>query len=420
MKKLIYLLFAISLFQHFAFGQWEIQPSAVSTSLLDVEFINRNTGWACGDGGVIVKTTNGGINWVQQFTGVSNKRLEGIHPVDSNIVYCVGWFQTILKTTNGGINWLIIRNGEFGTTPSLFEVYFINQNTGWLLRNNYILRTNDGCQSFDSTFVVFSYLRDIYFKDNLNGVLCGDGALIMRSTDGGVNWFQVNIPVAFELPDFGKESFIGDTGWVVGSGTNDPNFGPLVWRTTNFGTTWDTIARVSYPYTHLNYCVFFSSVNTGWCGGEFGHIFKTTNGGFNWIEQQVPSVNFRRSMWFYNDSIGWAVGGAGQIVHTTTSGSFLGIQQTGIEIPSAFKLYQNYPNPFNPETNIDFDLTKSGNYKMEIYDILGRKIETVFDGYKTPGKYRVSYNASMLASGIYFYVLSSAELYEVRKFTLIK
>ena len=45
-----------------------------SSSLLDVEFINRTTGWACGDGGVIVKTTNGGINWLQQVSGVSNKK----------------------------------------------------------------------------------------------------------------------------------------------------------------------------------------------------------------------------------------------------------------------------------------------------------------------------------------------------------
>ncbi len=175
MKRLILIAFAISLLHNYTDAQWYIQQSPVGSHLLDVEFINLNTGWACGDGGVILKTTNGGNNWLQQVSGVTNKNLFGIHPVDSEYVYCVGWFQTILKSTNGGSNWQILRNGTYGNDPSLFEVFFLDRNKGWMLRNNYILRTTNGGASFDSTNVVFSYLRDIYFKDILNGVLCGDG-----------------------------------------------------------------------------------------------------------------------------------------------------------------------------------------------------------------------------------------------------
>src|SRR5688572_17416966 len=136
MKKLIYTLIAFTVFHQFTFGQWVIQTSTTGVDLLDIEFINQNTGWACGDGGVILKTTNGGINWVQQVSGINNKILNGIHPVDLNTVYCVGWFQTILKTTNGGTNWQILRNGTVGIDASFFEVFFLNQNKGWLLRNS--------------------------------------------------------------------------------------------------------------------------------------------------------------------------------------------------------------------------------------------------------------------------------------------
>ncbi len=184
MKKIIFILFAISLFHGFATGQWLQQASPVTSGLVDCDFINQNTGWVCGDGGVILKTTNGGLNWVQQTSGVS-KRLEGIEAVDANTLYCVGWWQTILKSTNGGDSWLILREGNVGD-QSFRKAFFLNSNIGWLLRSNYILRTTNGGATFDSTHTIYTYLWDIYFKDLSTGVLCGDGALSMRSTDGGI------------------------------------------------------------------------------------------------------------------------------------------------------------------------------------------------------------------------------------------
>jgi photosystem II stability/assembly factor-like uncharacterized protein len=315
-------LFFISLTIHISHSQWVQQTSGVTSPLYDAHFINQNTGWVCGDNGTIIKTTNGGLNWITQNSGVTNKPLFGIHAVDSQYAYCVGWWQTILKTTNGGNNWIIIRNGpNIAGNGSFFKCFFLNANTGWLLRNNYILRTLNGGQTFDSTQMIYSYTWDIFFKDALTGVLCGDGALIMKSTDGGINWNVITIPLAFEAPNFYRESFIDSIGWIVGAGSNNPAFGPLVWKTTNFGTSWDTISRVSYPYTHENYSVFFSSINTGWCGGTYGHIYKTTNSGFNWQEQNVPIDGFRGDFWFFNDSIGWAIGGGGRILKTTDGGS---------------------------------------------------------------------------------------------------
>jgi len=201
------------------YPQWLQQTSGVSTSLLDIDFINQNTGWASGDNGVIVKTTNGGLNWIPQLSGVS-KRLEGIDAVDVNTLYCVGWDETILKTTDGGNNWIAIRNGPPMQGGSFFKVFFLNANTGWILRNNYIMRTFNGCLTFDSSYVIYTYLRDIYFKDAQTGVLCGDGALIMKSTNGGVTWVEITIPLYnFEEPDFYRLSIVNNNfGWTVGGG----------------------------------------------------------------------------------------------------------------------------------------------------------------------------------------------------------
>lgn len=420
MKKLFYILLAISLLHQCAGAQWVQQVSGTNTTLRDIESINQNTGWVCGDGGTIIKTTNGGINWVMQNSGVPNKPLYGIHPVNENVVYCVGWWETILKTTNGGDNWLIIRNGTQGSTPSFFELFFLNESTGWLLKTEYVLKTTNGGVTFDSSYTLFTYLKDIYFKDSFNGVLCGDGALIMKTSNGEVNWVQVSVPLFNNgQPDFFKQSFIGDYGWVAAR-SSESTLGRLIYRTTNFGSTWDTIGRVPFPAGTETYCVSFSSQNTGWCGGTIGLLYKTTNGGFNWAQQTTPSNAFHRSMWFYNDTIGWSTGGLGQILKTTTGGQYVSVTSLNGEIPQKFDLKQNFPNPFNSQTVIKFEIAETGYYNLEIFDVLGRKVNEVFSKQLRQGVYEINFNADNLSTGIYFYRLSSEKQMQAKKFILIK
>lgn len=420
MKKLFYILITISLFHQCAGAQWVQQVSGTGTTLLDIEFINQNTGWVCGDGGTIIKTTNGGINWVTQYSGVPNKPLYGIHPVNENVVYCVGWFETILKTTDGGNNWLIIRNGPSGMGSSFFEVFFLNENTGWLIKNFYILRTTNGGNTFDSTNVIYSYLKDIHFKEISNGILCGDGALIMKTSNGGINWVQVPIPLYDNgQPDFFKQSFVGDYGWVAAR-SSESTLGRLIYRTTNFGSSWDTIGRVPFPAGTETYCVSFSSQSTGWCGGTLGLLYKSTNGGFNWVQQITPSNAFHHALWLYNDTIGWSTGGLGQILKTTTGGQYVSVTALNQEVPEEFNLKQNYPNPFNSQTVIKFEITESGYYNLDVFDVLGRKVNEVFSKQLKQGVYEIDYNAGNLSTGTYLYRLFSEKQIQVRKFILIK
>jgi len=420
MKKLIYIIIAISLLHPYVAAQWVQQTSGTNTTLRDIEFINPNTGWVCGDGGTILKTTNGGINWFMQNSGVPNKPLYGIHPVNENVVYCVGWWETILKTTNGGNNWLILRNGTQGSTPSFFELFFLNENTGWLLKTEYVLKTTNGGISFDSTYTLFTYLKDIYFKDASNGILCGDGALIMKTTNGGVNWVQVPVPLFDNgQPDFFKQSFIGDYGWVAAR-SSESTLGRLIYRTTNFGSTWDTIGRVPFPAGTETYCVSFASQNTGWCGGTIGLLYKSTNGGFNWAQQTTPSNAFHRSMWLYNDTIGWSTGGLGQILKTTTGGQYVSVNSISGEVPQKFDLKQNYPNPFNPVTTIEFELPIEDNIKILVHDILGREVQRINENRVKAGKYRFEFNGESLSSGIYFYTLYYSKGKTTKKMILNK
>ena len=90
------------------------------------------------------------------------------------------------------------------------------------------------------------------------------------------------------------------------------------------------------------------------------------------------------------------------------------------EIKYEFTLEQNYPNPFNPATTIKFTLSQNGMTKLIVYDILGRKVKTLVDGYKPVGTYKVSFDAGSLSSGIYYYRLTSDSFATVKKMVLIK
>jgi hypothetical protein len=88
--------------------------------------------------------------------------------------------------------------------------------------------------------------------------------------------------------------------------------------------------------------------------------------------------------------------------------------------PTTFALSQNYPNPFNPTTTIRYDVPVRSHVTLAAFDILGRRVETLVDGEKQPGHYEVSFDASRLPSGVYFYRLQVGTFNETKKMELLK
>jgi hypothetical protein len=85
-----------------------------------------------------------------------------------------------------------------------------------------------------------------------------------------------------------------------------------------------------------------------------------------------------------------------------------------------YNLNQNYPNPFNPVTRIQYEIPKSGNVNLKVYDVLGTEIKTLVSGFKQAGSYNVEFNAGNLASGIYYYKIQSGDYSKVMKMMLVK
>lgn len=97
-----------------------------------------------------------------------------------------------------------------------------------------------------------------------------------------------------------------------------------------------------------------------------------------------------------------------------------GINGYSNEVPDNFYLYQNYPNPFNPNTNIKFDLARSGNVKLTVYDITGKSVAELLNSNYTAGTYSYDFDASNYATGVYFYKLETPQYTSIRKMILVK
>ncbi|MEP0862729.1 MAG: T9SS type A sorting domain-containing protein, partial [Ignavibacterium sp.] len=90
-------------------------------------------------------------------------------------------------------------------------------------------------------------------------------------------------------------------------------------------------------------------------------------------------------------------------------------------IPSEFTLEQNYPNPFNPSTKISWQSPVGSWQTIKLYDIMGREIETIIDGYFEAGYHSTLYNVnSSLSSGVYFYRLQAGNFTQTKKMILMR
>jgi len=100
------------------------------------------------------------------------------------------------------------------------------------------------------------------------------------------------------------------------------------------------------------------------------------------------------------------------------TGSFL--EGDLADVPSEFALLNNYPNPFNASTVIDYQLPVSSTVKLEVYNLLGSKVATLVNGEQEAGYRSVTWDASEVSSGVYFYKLTAGDYTETKRMMLVK
>jgi len=105
---------------------------------------------------------------------------------------------------------------------------------------------------------------------------------------------------------------------------------------------------------------------------------------------------------------------------TLNRGEVTSNEELGGVMPRTFDLEQNYPNPFNPTTAINYAVPEQSEVRIEVYNVIGRRVATLVDREMAPGNYTVNFDASSLSSGMYFYRLKAGSTLLTKKMTLIK
>jgi photosystem II stability/assembly factor-like uncharacterized protein len=297
---------------------WTKQTSGTTNTLESVCFIDAQRGWAVGSSdygefGHIIITADGGLTWTKQNSGASRTSVLDLYAVqfiDPNNGWAVGTSGLVLKTTDGGANWM---NLSLVTYDHLYAVYFHDANTGWAGGNwgTLLKTTNAGAKWTPVSVPNARRINDIYFTDAKTGWACQGVGKILKTTNGGVSWTEISTATtrAFLAMYFVDAK----TGWAVGGGS----VYRVIFKTTDGGDTWTS---QNVPNGEALMDVFFINATTGWVVGMNGAILKTTDGGANWVAQNSGRTDWLECVYFKDANVGF-VGGSEGILQTTDGGT---------------------------------------------------------------------------------------------------
>ncbi len=302
-------------------GIWtELNPNVPRVSYFGLDFINADTGWACGGSGAIIKTTNGGDDWSIAETPVTSLLFK-IHSYNGQVVIATGFENTILRSSDGGETFEQVPSG-LGSDTKFWGVQMLNDTLGWICgMNQTLLKTTDGGINWQQVFPGLNqHYWSLEFLTEQYGFIVCEGGKVLKTIDGGNNWTVIqagdaralytvdiidslHIVAAGEFGmeiqyDGGKNVYSSDGGetWAMnpdiptGDDANwiefmdrDTGYSVSVyeglWKTTNRGVSW---FNPNTSNSGGDWQIELLEDGTGYYGGEGLNIYKRTNGLDNW------------------------------------------------------------------------------------------------------------------------------------------
>ena len=257
---------------------WERQVSGVTRSLLRCSFVSADTGWVVGTLGTVLRTIDGGSTWTNCGPG-SLAHFYGVKFVSALTGWVCGAGGAIYRTDDGGQSWM--RQPVELPDDALYDVEFIDSANGWVVGyGGALLRTKDGGRTWECRHSSgYESLYDACFADSLRGWAVGWGGIILRTSDGGHSWARQNSGVTNTLTGVCFADSLN--GWAVG-------WGALVLATGDGGAHWST--RPSGVVTDL-YSVCFTDAQSGWVVG-MEHLIGSSDGGVCWrsFNDRLPGI----------------------------------------------------------------------------------------------------------------------------------
>lgn len=425
---------------------WTGQTTHTILNLRSVEKINANKIIACGDRGIILYTTNGGSEWIQRL-GVSSNRLNKISIATGDSI----------PTAIGTKGWVTKGNKpffEYFINDTFYKINVNNLAGGWLTKaalpiaiaevtssavtvNNKIAFVMGGRTSgfnFVDSVLRYNPLSNSWgFAAHLPAKISESSAALITPTKimivGGKSQSGISDKVYL-----GTLDTMNAGGITISWGTRD----------TSYHMPYTAMGSKGFPSKKLAFFIggnteAFSFIDAP--AGTSSKVFMYKEATDSFIELQTDVANTishtgldgcisefpSLSSQAADTSIRlFAPGGRDSNYLPLNLHKFLkidglvSVKQISTEIPGKYYLGQNYPNPFNPVTKIIYELPKNTKSEFGIFDILGKEIYSIHNSQQPAGIYEITFNASMLSSGIYFYQLKAGNFSEVRRMVLVK
>ncbi len=377
------------------------------------------------------------------------------------IIFSGNWGGAgIFKSTDEGQTWENLQNGYWVWKVAIDDDDDIYVGTS---ARGIIKSTDDGA-TWDSLSVGASSMdfRDIVIRDGAIYASSWGGGIV-KSTNDGETWESVSAT----LPSNVIHSITFDSGGNLWAGAYD---GLGVYKTSDDGGTWEP---VTVPYGYI-WSIDISpddDIYLGTYGGPEDDgvgLYVSEDDGHSWtkedefdglniygvefVDEQTFVLTWENGMYITENSVpgqmdniekwmpynsGLQSGEVTAIITRTDGSLLLGTGDSQLynnfdpvtsvndfpgneTIPDNMTLEQNYPNPFNPSTNIAFNISEQGFYRVKVYNIAGELIQELLSEELIPGQYSVTFNAEGISSGIYFYTLESSAKILTGKMLLLK
>ncbi|MEX0721466.1 MAG: T9SS type A sorting domain-containing protein [Balneolaceae bacterium] len=387
----------------------EIDSNGNIWTILGEKSIGPSIGWG------IMKSADNGDTWMEASYDLADEYMtlkDIITTPNGNVIVSGYDLGTIHRSTDEGESWSLIRLENVISTIGVLEA----KDSDTLYGGTYwdgVLKSTDGGQNWDSfnngipdRAGVKSIL--VVNDDTIYAILGNQEQYIgIYSQKDGEDWEMLTSHRLSDLAALGDD--------LVGY------FGNNVFISQDGGVIWDEFTDGIPNDSFINALLVIDNDSPG---STDQIILIATSSGI--YKSNSETMNFEFVSDIKGNSFAWnetekvVIVGYEKGIHFLTLENGNLVSTENESIPDGFFLNQNYPNPFNPTTNINFELPKASEVRLEVYDMVGRKVASLVNERKAAGRYTVRFEAGNLSSGMYIYRIDAGNFVQTRKLMLIK